>query len=176
MSSLQKFHRRTNDKAPVMVPALGSGSDTKGYYLGPAGDGISYMYVAPKSTTLVDCVWGSQGTARGTVSTTDGLTNTNTLYAFGSTAHPAAYYCKTLTQGGYNTWYLPAKDETYTMMLNQGANPFAISNGFTQYRYIWSSTEDTATSVWFRDFQTAAWSVSKVYGASDARAVRRSLV
>ena len=76
MSSLQKFHRRTQVSMMVVAPILGSGSNTKGYYLGLAGDGTTFMYVAPKSTE-VQRVWGSYNTQRGTTSTTNGLDNTN---------------------------------------------------------------------------------------------------
>jgi hypothetical protein len=141
-----------------------------------AGDGTSYMYVAPKSSTLVDCVWGSSGTVRGTTSTTNGVANTNTLYAFGSAAHPAAYYCKTLTTGGYNTWYLPAINEISNFMVNASLTPFATNDFFTPYRYIWSSTETSATNAWFSTNTGTLYDVSKLYGASDARAVRRSTV
>jgi hypothetical protein len=140
MSSLQKFHRRTNGGAPA-VKLIGSEAPVAGagFYLGFAGDGTSYMYVAPKSTET-SLVWGSSGTTRSTVSTTNGLANTNTLAGFGQAAHPAAYYCKNLTTGGYNTWYLPAKNELNTLYSNKSATPFATANSFGGSFY-WSSTE-----------------------------------
>ena len=107
-------------------PTLGEGSATRGYYLGMSGDNVSYMYVAPKSTEINgwQATWGSYNIVRGTTSRTDGLGNTNTLFAFGNTTvsgHPAAYYCKTLATGGYNTWYLPAALELVTMYSNKSA-------------------------------------------------------
>jgi hypothetical protein len=56
------------------------------------------------------------------------------------TAHPAAYHCKNLTTGGYNTWYLPAKGECTTIFANTATTPFAIANGVVG-DYYWSSTE-----------------------------------
>ena len=151
MSSLQKFHRRTNGGAPAvsLFPSIGSGNNTVGFWLGTAGDGTSKLIVAPISTEKSDSnsVWGSEGTLRGTNSTTDGLANTNTLYAFGQTAHPAAYYCKTLTTGGYNTWYMPAKNELGTMYANRAATPFASADAFTTVFYT-SSTEVNGTYCW----------------------------
>ena len=41
----------------------------------------------------------------------DGLSNTNALYSANPTNNLAVKYCKSLTTGGYNDWYLPAKDE-----------------------------------------------------------------
>jgi hypothetical protein len=172
MSSLQKFHRRTNGGTTL---GIGSGSNTKGYWLGTAGDGVSKMYVAPKSTE-VGLAWGSYGTVRGTVSTTDGIANTNTLVSFGTSAHPAAGYCKFLTTGGYNTWYLPAKDELNACWTNHLATPFATSNSFIATS-IWSSTEQNNKSAWYQDFfdgsQTGNY---KKFTFPYVRAVRRSTI
>jgi hypothetical protein len=151
MSSLQKFHRRTNGAAAAgpLFPTVGSGSDTIGYRLGYASGSSAYLIVAPKSTEVTggaSSVWGSSGTVRGTTSTTNGVANTNTLAGFGQAAHPAAYYCKSLTTGGYNTWYMPAKDEFMTLYSNKSATPFATANSFLNNEYI-SSTEQNATSI-----------------------------
>jgi hypothetical protein len=175
MSSLQKFHRRTNGGAPVVkligiesVPAGG------GFYLGFAGDGTSYMYVAPKSTET-SLAWGSYGTTRSTVSTTNGLANTNTLAGFGQTAHPAAYYAKNLTTGGYNTWYLPAKDELNTLYSNKSATPFATANLFFGSLY-WSSTENDGLQAWTQIFSHGAPNRNGKYNSYYVRAVRRSII
>lgn len=136
MSSLQKFHRRTASFGPLPpFPTVGSGNAVIGYYSGISGDGISKLITYPNSTVGA---WGSYGTVRGTTSTTNGLANTNTLYAFGSAAHPAAYYCKTLTLGGYNTWYLPAYNELLTMYSNKSVTPAYAGRH-------WSSTEASGT-------------------------------
>ena len=131
----------TETSAPtITVPiGVGHGNDTKGYYMGTAGDGTSYMYMAP-FTTEANKDWGSFNTVRGTVSTTNGIANTNTLVSFGTAAHPAAGHCKYLTTGGYNTWYLPAVLELVTTMSNKSALPFATNNGLSGSKY-YSSTE-----------------------------------
>ena len=142
MSSLQKFHRRTNGGAPATVgpfASVGDGNNTVGYWVGSYAS--NKLIVAPISTeTLLPF---SPSNARVTSNTTDGLTNTNTLYSLGSAAAPAAYYCKTLATGGYNTWYLPAAKELQSCMSNKSATPFATANMFgllTSSNY-WSSTE-----------------------------------
>ena len=150
MSSLQKFHRRTMSLGPPPPPpfsftAIGVGSDTVGYWLGDASS--NKLVVAPKSTEVTNFLWGSYGTTRGTVSTTNGLANTNTLAGFGQAAHRPAYAAKNLTTGGYNTWYLPAKDELMTMYSNKSATPFATANSFAG-AYYWSSTEYSDTRAW----------------------------
>jgi hypothetical protein len=175
MCSLQKFHRRTNGGVPTgKIIGMESVPDGGGFYLGFAGDGTSYMYVAPKSTE-VQKAWGSYGTTRSTVSTTNGLANTNTLYAFGSAAHPAAYYCKNLTTGGYNTWYLPAKNELNTLYSNKSATPFATANSFVGSSYL-SSTEDDGYAVWRLNFGGGGQYIGSRTASFYVRAVRRSII
>jgi hypothetical protein len=104
------------------------------------------LIVCPKTVEMYK-VWGSPAINRYTANTTDGLSNTNTLYSFGSkaaTGHPAAFFSKSLTTGGYNTWYLPASLELLTLYSNKAATPFATANSFTAYDH-YSSTEDNAT-------------------------------
>lgn len=105
----------------------------------------------------------------------------NTLYAVGSAAHPAAYYCKTLTTGGYNTWYLPAKDEINTLYSNKSATPFSSSDAFQTSYYV-SSTEQYVSNYYavviqrFNDglqgFDYTRTSIVNQY----VRAVRGSLI
>jgi hypothetical protein len=152
---------------------VGQGNNTVGYWLGTAGDGTSKLIAAPKSTELGPIAWGSYGTARGTTSITDGVTNTATLFGFGSAAHPAAYYCKILTTGGYNTWYLPAKNELTTLYSNKSATPFATANGLFPDG-TWSSTEVDANTAATQGMGNGAFrNFSKSRGEYYARAVRR---
>jgi hypothetical protein len=175
MSSLQKFHRRTNMPAAVAdgFTTIGSGSDTIGYWLGDLA--TNRLVVAPKSTEAQKA-WGSQGTVRNTISTTNGLANTNTLVSFGTSAHPAAGHCKYLSTGGYNTWYLPAKDELNTCYSNKSAVPFATANSFVG-GYYWSSTEYNGDTAWFQNMSSGfQYYYGKNYGGSYVRAVRRSTI
>jgi hypothetical protein len=150
MSSLQKFHRRTLVVVVGTWPAtaIGGGVSTHGFWLGTAGDGTSKLIAAPKSTE-VQREWGSYGTVRSTTSTTNGVANTTTLFNLGSAAHPAAYYCRALTTGGYNTWYLPAKNELNTLYSNKSAVPFASANSLENNIY-WSSTENNGKYAWMQ--------------------------
>jgi hypothetical protein len=179
MSSLQKFHRRTQPFGPI-IKTIGSEAPIagSGFWLGAAGDGTSKMYVAPKSTEVTRA-WGSYNTQRGTTSTTNGLANTNTLAGFGEAAHPAAYYAKNLTTGGYNTWYLPAKDELNTLYSNKSAAPFVSNDAFENQLY-YSSTETNTRTCWGQYFLSGG---SLSYWGDDTktpiyyvRAVRRSTI
>ena len=177
MSSLQKFHRRTNNAPAGGFTTIGSGSDMIGYWV--AGITSDKLIVSPiSSETNVNIPWGSIGIIRGTTSTTNGLANTNTLYAFGSAAHPAAYYCKTLTTGGYTTWYLPAKDELSSCYTARLSTPFSISNAFrinTAYR---TSTEFNANDAWGVTVQANLTNngLTKSVGGYTVRAIRRTSV
>ena len=156
--------------------AIGDGSATTGYWLGTAGDGTSKLIAAPKSTE-VQRAWGSYGTVRNTTSTTNGVANTTTLFGFGSAAHPAAYYCRALTTGGYNTWYLPAKYELNTLYSNKSAVPFATANGFVG-NYYWSSTEDDGFNAWVQLMTSGGpnYVSDKNLGGNFVRATRRSAI
>ena len=150
---------------------IGSGDATNGFWLGTAGDGVSKLIVAPKSTE-VKVTWGSTNTVRGTTSTTNGLANTNTLAGFGETAHPAAYAAKILTTGGYNTWYLPAKDELMTMYSNKSATPFATADAFVN-NYYWPSTEIDGHDAVTTRLTDGFASYNGKYSPAYVRAVRR---
>ena len=184
MSSLQKFHRRTNTISVIaeIWPAtiIGQGDSTRGYWLGDIAS--NKLIVAPKSTNT-KVMWGSYNVLRNTISTTNGLANTNTLYAFGSAAHPAAYRCKTLTTGGYNTWYMPAIDELIMMYSNHSATPFSLIDNFTigleDYRYT-SSTEMNKYAQQALNMSTGELNpagISKNYSLNiSTRAVRRTSI
>ena len=185
MSSLQKFHRRTltsggyvavDTLAPTSNMGDGSGNATTGYYIGGFTGGIK-LYIAPKSTE-VKKTWGSQGTVRGTTFVNNGLANTNILATFGTAAHPAAYYCKNLTTGGYNTWYMPAKNEVMTIYSNKGKTPFAVANGFGNYGNVMTSSEYNGTYSWEFSRLGVAYNTAfnKSYAGNYVRAVRRSAI
>jgi hypothetical protein len=155
--------------------AIGGGSDISGYWLGTAGDGTSKLIVAPQSTEVIRA-WGSEGTARGTTSTTNGIANTTTLFNLGSAAHPAAYYCRALSTGGYSNWYLPAKNELNTCWTNHLATPFATANAFGETSY-WASTEFNGKYAWAQHFINGGLGYNTKSGGGTTdyiRAVRRT--
>ncbi len=180
MSSLQKFHRRTQSvgsAAAWPATAIGMGDDTHGYWLGDVS--TNKLIVSPKSTET-QLAWGSYKTRRSVYDTSYGLPNTNTLAGFGSsitTGHPAAYYCKNLTTGGYNTWYLPAKDELASLYSTKARTPFATYNSFVTGSYYWSSTENNSYDAWINRISdgTAAFNGKSNFNYS-VRAVRRTTV
>jgi hypothetical protein len=162
--------------ASVIVPSpftsIGSGSDTVGYWLGDVS--TNRLVVAPKSTEVTRA-WGGYGTTRNTTSTTNGLANTNTLAGFGQANHPAAYYAKSLTTGGYSTWYLPAKNELMTLYSNKSKTPFATANAIINSDY-WSSTESFGGMAWKLNMYNGSQSDANKDNMIYVRATRRSTI
>jgi len=79
-------------------------------------------------------------------SNTNGSSNTLAAYTQNTTATSAIQICYELNQGGYQDWYLPAKDELNCLFLNKVA-----IGGFADVSY-WSSTEVDASDAWFQNF------------------------
>ena len=110
--------------AATFVPNTPGAPFGGGYYAGRinVGGQIYALVVAPKALggeapgTLT---WKtSQTTTAGTTSTNDGWTNTNAMAAAGIANHPAGQFCRGLSIGGFNDWYLPAKDELEILYRN----------------------------------------------------------
>ena len=86
------------------------------------------------------------GTSIGT-----GQVNTEIIVTTQGTGGYAAYLCYRSTEGGYDDWYLPSKDELHKLYINRDA-----IGGFTTSTY-WSSSEYDATYVWFQWFYAGSW-------------------
>jgi hypothetical protein len=110
---------------------------------------------------------------RGTTSTINGYSNTQTLAGFGAAAHPAASYCWNLTSGGYLDWYLPANTELNALYQNR-----SLIGNFGAAGY-WSSTEVSTQNASYLLIDTrfsGTWGTSfnKTYGSNRVRCVRRA--
>lgn len=93
-----------------------------GFYAGriwhPAG--LSALVVAPKALGgEAPRVWKTSDTTTvGTDSISDGWANTQAMATAGLANHPAAQFCRGLSIGGFNDWYLPSKDELEILYRN----------------------------------------------------------
>lgn len=124
-----------------------------GFYLGEFNG--YYLVIADKSSEA-QLQWKTTNTASNEASSlTDGWVNTN---AINNATHPAAQYCRAYMGGGFEDWYLAARDELNLFWLNispGNANSPAIFRvggaqalrDSTIVRY-WSSTNGTATGAW----------------------------
>lgn len=85
--------------------------------------------------------WGTAMQEHAGTNTTDGIGNT-ALLATGWSDTAAAKYCHDMVYGGYDDWYLPAKDELNYLYGNRTA-----LGGFVNANY-WTSTEGTYMIFW----------------------------
>ena len=90
------------------------------YMVTPGGCTDSTTPTCDGGTDRLSKSWGSTGTTTSAISTTDGSGNTAKIVALDNTAS-AAKYCSDITYGGYNDWFLPAKDQLNAMYLNRVA-------------------------------------------------------
>jgi hypothetical protein len=162
------------------VPTVIGQSYGGGYYAGQistAGNGVAdyYLIVGPVASAqnASGLQWKTSMTSTpGTNSVIDGPTNTNNM---NNVSHPAAYFCKGLTVGGYTDWYLPARNEleicyynlkptTATNNTNFGVNLNAVPSRSSNYT---SGTPAQTTATNFKDtgtedfIATAYWSSSQ---------------
>ena len=86
---------------------------------------------------------GVTGTAIGT-----GQANTTAIVTAQGAGSYAAKLCNDLTEGGYNDWFLPSKDELNKLYINKVA-----IGGFADYAY-WSSSEYSTHTAWSQNFET----------------------
>jgi hypothetical protein len=188
MSSLQKFHRRTQSVGAKQYPTvpIGTGNSTIGFCLGAAGDTLNpatgytdtfkkyNLYWAPKTTESASYNYGSYGTQRTDESGRDGLADTNKLVSFGQAAHPAAYYCKNLTTGGYNTWYMPSVIELKSIVTTRLNASFVAADAFTGSDFL-SSTDSSDGRVVLVNITNQAITNFNKNSAGRVRAVRREV-
>ena len=109
---------------------------------------------------------GAQVPSPTAVSTTNGRSNTLAAYTQNTTTPSAIQTCYELNEGGYQDWYLPAKDELNCLYQNQVAiGGFAID-------FYWSSTEFNASSAWLQSFGNGFQGVDNKVSDLRVRCVR----
>jgi hypothetical protein len=133
-----------------------------------SGDG----FIAAPSDQSTGAQWGCEGTnVNGAEFTSIGYADYNTdfILAYCSTSGIAAKLCADLTLGGYNDWYLPTRQELYTMNLNR-----ASIGGFAT-DYYWSSSEyvpSEANYAYYQYFSGGSYSYQNKSTLARVRAIR----
>lgn len=148
-----------------------------GYYIGNitiadgGEDDGEYAIIMGRSESQSDnLAWkNSSSSTPGTVSTTNGMANTLAMQADSPTPHHAGMYCLGYSGGGFDDWYMPAKDELNLAWVNHSLLAVLAMEG---HRY-WSSTEDSGHSGWDQMFNSGIQSVNTKNWAFSVRPVRR---
>ncbi len=143
-----------NFRAGYLIRDIGPAGGLVFYDKGSYSDGWRWLEAAPLSTEWIGVAWGHYGTA---ISGADGTAvgtgeqNTADIVAYlGTGTTYAAQLCYGLTEGGYNDWFLPSKDELALVYWNLKRLGFG---GFASwFYYYWSSSEKSAYSAWRHDF------------------------
>lgn len=150
---------------PALTPTVIGEAWGGGYYAGKistSGNGVAthYLIIAPKSTEILGKRWAypfNENTNTGADSFIEGPSNTTAMYTNGS---EVADYVRSLTTGGYNDWYLPARNElevlyyflkptTDSNNTGSGSNANAVSPE-PQNTYYTSGSPAQTTSLAFR--------------------------
>lgn len=88
-----------------------------------------------------------------------------------STTFPAFKLCKDLTDGGFDDWYLPARDELHLLYRNRTAINANAAGNFTSEEY-WSSTEEGG-GAWIEEFGSGDNVTNTKTASNDVRCVIR---
>lgn len=113
--------------------------------------------------------WKTSNTATaGTGSLVDGWANTLAMITAGELAHPAARYCRNYAGGGFDDWYLPARNELNLMWTNRSL----LSLGMTS-DYYWSSSQSSNSQAHIQSFSNGTQLANGKNTAYYVRPVRR---
>ena len=169
----------------IELPAIGTPFQG-GFYAGKffGADGAAYaLIVAPKAEGETELVFKTKRTAdAGARSLRDGMANSE---AMNDDAHPAAKFCRALTIGGFDDWYLPSRHEAALLAetLMPGADYVpeqttaeAFKEGgaeaFSRTLY-WTSTEFAPGFAWFQLFDGGLQGTTGKDWSCRVRAVRK---
>lgn len=143
-----------------------------------AGDPANGGKIADTTTGLIatstndssGITWGSTSIQTNATSDTSGLTNTGTIVTAlgenGGTNYAAKLCSDHSASGGYDTWFLPGKDQLSAMLASKSAVGDYLENGY------WTSTESSTSGAWIVDFWSEAVTTESTASKSGTRYVR----
>ena len=140
-----------------VIPTYIVGDAAGGGLVAQVLGGNQYLIVSSVKVSF-SAPYGTLGTVTGATSLTDGSSNTDIMIAIDPLTPTAATLARGYNGGGFNDWYLPAKNEL--IELNTNKVILNIANG-----YYWSSTEISNNQAWDLNFSTELpIESSKTYG------------
>lgn len=130
-------------------------------------DGRSFHIISAAPSDISTFMqWGNANTLTGATSEDDGLLNQEAVLTNHDNGDSFAfYYCRDYESGGFNDFYLPAKNEIGLVYDN--LKPTAFS-GVTAS--IWSSTEVSSSNATYKSFNSGAF--SSFFPKSNATSVK----
>ena len=172
----------SNSVTPVVPtgPSIGTPMGG-GFYGGTINDGgvNYYLIVSPKATGYSNLQFGPYGTSATTYaqSLSNGPANTSLLASRG-VSYPAAVFCENLVIGGYNDWYLPAKNELEVLYFflkpsteanntESGANSNAVTPEPINTNYTTTFPPQTIAGINFRAGETQAFEASNTWSSTE---------
>jgi len=161
-----------------LTPPYAIGTAMEGGYLAAyftdlsSGTPVTYMLIVADKATEVSRDMNSAGSSAGTISRTNGVSNTNGYWNYGpQSPGNAAKYCYDLVTGGKDDWYLGAIDEMLAISRMNASLPSAQQLPTTGFAY--SSTEFSANIALTVNLANATQGDTNSVGAkADARLVR----
>ncbi|MFD0980332.1 hypothetical protein [Tropicimonas aquimaris] len=124
----------------ILETALGNPGDRCGLIIYAGTSGGNRLYTTPAD--LGQIAWNngtSNWTGTGATSTSNGVTNTDTLVALSDAGTP--YQAAAACRGLGPEWYLPAQEELNVLYVNRSAIGGFNESGSLPAGYYWSSTE-----------------------------------
>jgi hypothetical protein len=171
-------------EAPESLPTLIGESSNGGFYAGDIQDGGKWykLIAADIEADVYGLVWmDPRGDWPSAASATDGPGNT--LSMAGDTRFAAGNHCLDYRGGGFDDWYMPARDELAAIYQNLGLDkspPADFQSGAAQAfasavdSFYWCSTQYSSDDAWYRRFSDGFESfTSKRRTTRRVRPVRR---
>jgi len=168
--------------APALPTVIGEAFGG-GFYAGDIEDGGKWykLIVADVEADVSGLRWATSTIdLPAATSATNGPANTQAMA--GDSRLPAGNHCLDYRGGGFDDWYMPARNELAVLYQNLGFNqpscPAEFRSGgaqaFHSSDYYWSSTQYSSTGAWYRRFSDGyETGSSKAITANRVRPVRR---
>jgi hypothetical protein len=148
----------TVPEGPALPTVIGEASNG-GFYAGDITDGGNWykLIVADIEADAYGLPWGDSGTDLSSAeSGTNGPANTEAMR--GSATHEAGNHCLDYRGGGFDDWYMPARDELAAIYQNLGLDKSPPADFQTSGQqafdagYYWCSTQYSSSRAWIRRF------------------------